>query len=101
MDLSSLHQAIYDQAESFLRELSHGFGIPKTRQHLAFGRIDTEIRRIADEKDIDVIVVGSHGRHGIGHPIWIDTQRSTAKSNLRCPGGACRRLVRLLFSVLS
>lgn len=65
MDLSSLHQAIYDQAESFLRELSQGFDIPRTRQHLAFGRIDTEIRRIADEKDIDVIVVGSHGRHGL------------------------------------
>lgn len=65
MDLSSLHQAIYDQAESYLRELSHDFDIPETRQHLAFGRIDAEIRRLANEKNIDVIVVGSHGRHGL------------------------------------
>ena len=65
MDLSSLHEAISDQAESYLRELSSDFRIPKTKQHLAFGRIDNEIHRIAAENTIDLIVVGSHGRHGL------------------------------------
>lgn len=65
MDLSSLHEAIYDQAESYLRELSSDFHIAKDRQHLAFGRIESEIHRIAAENKIDVIVVGSHGRHGL------------------------------------
>lgn len=65
MDLSSLHEAIYDQAESYLRELSSEFKISKDRQHLAFGATDNEIHRIAAENEIDVIVVGSHGRHGL------------------------------------
>ncbi len=65
MDLSSLHEAIYEQAESYLRDLSREFGILAARQHLVFGRIDSEIPRIAIQEEIDVIVVGSHGRHGL------------------------------------
>ena len=65
MDLSLLHEAIYDQAESYLFELAREFRIPKANQHLVFGQIDEEIHRIAQKYSIDVIVVGSHGRHGL------------------------------------
>ncbi len=33
-------------------------------QHVVVGMPDTEIHRFADEHNVDLIVVGSHGRHG-------------------------------------
>jgi universal stress protein A len=39
--------------------------VPESRQHLIFGRPESEIQRTADEFGADVIVVGSHGRHGL------------------------------------
>ncbi len=33
-------------------------------QHVVVGMPDTEIHRFAEEHDVDLIVVGSHGRHG-------------------------------------
>ncbi|MXZ44523.1 MAG: universal stress protein [Gammaproteobacteria bacterium] len=65
IDLTSLHDAINDQAASYLREFSKEFNIPEDRQHLVFGVIHHEIHRIAREQSMDLIVVGSHGRHGL------------------------------------
>ena len=65
MDLSTIHESIQAQAQSYLREFSLEFDIDETNQHLVFGRIDGEIHRVADEEEMDVIVVGSHGRHGL------------------------------------
>ena len=65
MDLSSVQDQIHEQAKSHLAELSSEIGIPVQRRHLVFGRPESEIHRIANEEAVDIIVVGSHGRHGI------------------------------------
>lgn len=65
MDLSIVQDSINDQANSYLNEFSNAFEIPPENRHLVFGRPEREIHRVAQENDIDVIVVGSHGRHGI------------------------------------
>lgn len=65
IDLTTLHEAIHDQAKSYLREFSKEFTIPEHRQFLVFGAIHQEINRIATEQSMDLIVVGSHGRHGL------------------------------------
>lgn len=65
MDLSSVQDQIHEQAKSHLAEFSARIGVPEERQHLVFGRPESEIHRIADEQNADVIVVGSHGRHGL------------------------------------
>ena len=65
MDLSSVQEQIHEQAKSHLAEFANRLGIPEDRQYLIFGRPDSEIHRIAESKDADVIVVGSHGRHGL------------------------------------
>ena len=65
MDLSSVQDQIHEQAKSHLAEFSSEIGIPEQRRHLVFGRPDSEIHRIASEEGVDVIVVGSHGRHGL------------------------------------
>lgn len=65
MDLSTVQEQIQDQATSHLREFSATLNVPESRQHLIFGRPESEIQRTADEHGADVIVVGSHGRHGL------------------------------------
>ena len=65
MDLSSVQDQIHEQAKGQLRDFSAALAIPEERQHLVFGRPEAEIHRIAEEVDSDLIVVGSHGRHGL------------------------------------
>lgn len=65
VDLSSVQEQIQEQAESHLAEFCASVGVPVERRHLIFGRAETEIHRIAEEADADLVVVGSHGRHGL------------------------------------
>ena len=65
MDLSSVQDQIHEQARSHLAEFCANVNVPEERQYLIFGRPEAEIHRISDAADIDVVVVGSHGRHGL------------------------------------
>ena len=65
MDLSTVQEQIQEQAKSQLAEFSVQVGVEAERQHMIFGRPESEIQRVADEEGIDLIVVGSHGRHGL------------------------------------
>ena len=65
MDLSAVQEQIQDQAKAHLQEFAAGLGVAAERQHLIFGRPESEIHRIAEEEGADLIVVGSHGRHGL------------------------------------
>ena len=65
MDMSSVQDHIHEQARLRLADFAASFDIPEQRRHLAFGRAESEIHRIAESEAMDLIVVGSHGRHGI------------------------------------
>lgn len=65
MDLSTVQEQIQDQGASHLREFANSLNVPEARQHLIFGRPESEIQRTAEEAGADVIIVGSHGRHGL------------------------------------
>ncbi len=65
MDLSSVQEQIHDQAKSHLAEFANTLGVASENQYLIFGRPESEIRRVAEAKGADIIVVGSHGRHGL------------------------------------
>jgi universal stress protein A len=65
MDLSTVQDQIHDQARSHLAEFAATLGISADKQHLIFGRPESEIQRTAESVGADVIVVGSHGRHGL------------------------------------
>jgi universal stress protein A len=65
MDLSSVQEQIHDQAKSHLAEFGASISVPPEHQFLIFGRPEAEIHRVAEEQNADIIVVGSHGRHGL------------------------------------
>lgn len=66
MDLSMIQQQQFDQARTALANLSTRYPeITEQQRHLAFGQPRHEIHRLAKEQGCDLIVVGSHGRHGL------------------------------------
>jgi universal stress protein A len=58
-------QSLLDEAKKHLREVASRLHVPETRQWLEMGSPKLEIVRIADENQADLIVIGSHGRHGL------------------------------------
>ncbi|MEE4382630.1 MAG: universal stress protein [Pseudomonadales bacterium] len=65
MDLSSVQDQIHEQAKTQLADFARDLGIPEDRQYLIFGRPESEIHRVARCREVDLVVVGSHGRHGL------------------------------------
>lgn len=66
MDLSSLQQQQFDQARERLQTFAGQYAeLGSDSRHLAYGQPRQEIHRLAEEQNCDLIVVGSHGRHGL------------------------------------
>lgn len=64
-DWYSNEQEIIKQAEKSLKQLATENKIPQERTTVLSGSPKNEIIRFADEHHVDLIVLGSHGRHGI------------------------------------
>ncbi|MBA1377005.1 universal stress protein [Pseudomonas brassicacearum] len=66
MDLSQLQQQQFDQAKERLDRLIVKYpALKKENSHLTYGQPRQEIHHLAKEQGCDLIVVGSHGRHGL------------------------------------
>lgn len=66
MDLSIIQQQQFEQAQTAMANLSARYpAITEAQRHLTFGQPRHEIHRLAKEQGCDLIVVGSHGRHGL------------------------------------
>lgn len=52
-------------AKTRLAKLAEKLGVTKDRLWLEMGSPKSEIIRVAEENDVDLIVIGSHGRHGL------------------------------------
>ena len=65
MDFSSVQEEIYKQAENQMRKLGTKWDIPEARQHIVIGRPESEIHKLAHDLGADLVMVGSHGRHGL------------------------------------
>ncbi|WP_341520529.1 universal stress protein [Pseudomonas sp. G.S.17] len=66
MDLSQLQQQQFDQAKDKLAAL--GVDYPEVKlgdSHLLYGQPRQGIQDLAKQQNCDLIVVGSHGRHGL------------------------------------
>ena len=57
--------SIREQAEKELNALASQLGVDTKHRLLEFGSVKNEIVRLADEHQVDLIVAGSHGKHGL------------------------------------
>ena len=62
MDLT---EELMQAAKQRLAKFSEKLGVAENCQWLELGSAKLEIVRIAEENDVDLIVAGSHGRHGL------------------------------------
>ncbi|MDR0281489.1 MAG: universal stress protein [Paucimonas sp.] len=66
MDLSQLQQQQFDQAKERMDRLFNKYPeINRGDSHLTYGQPRQEIHQLAKDQRCDLIVVGSHGRHGL------------------------------------
>ena len=56
---------LIEEARENLARLAKELGVDDARCEVTLGSTGAEIRRHAEELDADLIVVGSHGRHGL------------------------------------
>lgn len=65
IDFSSIQEEIQQQAETQLHAQCKKLNVPLERLHITLGRPENEIHALASKLHADLIVVGSHGRHGL------------------------------------
>ncbi|NJN52663.1 MAG: universal stress protein [Gammaproteobacteria bacterium] len=65
-DAAMIEQDAVRQANERLATLGKQFGVPATRCEVGRGSPSFEIREAAKKKGVDLIVIGTHGRHGLG-----------------------------------
>lgn len=62
----SFEEQAVDQAEKQLREVAETYAVKADDVHVILGAPAHDIRELADRIDADLIVIGTHGRHGLG-----------------------------------
>ena len=58
-------EEIMTSAKKRLKKLADKFELKESKQWLEMGSPKLEIVRVAEENNVDLIIVGSHGKHGI------------------------------------
>jgi universal stress protein A len=65
MDFSGIQEEIHQQATQQMRRFAQTNSIDENHQRIVLGKPEVEIHAAAKELGADLIVVGSHGRHGL------------------------------------
>jgi universal stress protein A len=65
IDFSTIQDEIQHQAETQLHGLCKNLGVADDHLHIVLGRPEAEIHSLAETLSADLIIVGSHGRHGL------------------------------------
>jgi universal stress protein A len=65
MDFSGIQDEIHQQASQQLKRFGETHSIAEGKQYIVLGRPEVEIHAKAEEIEADLIIVGSHGRHGL------------------------------------
>ncbi|MCP3680600.1 MAG: universal stress protein [Gammaproteobacteria bacterium] len=61
-----IEQQLLEEAKNEMKKVGEKLGVAEEDQHVEVGHPKTEIIEIAKKLNVDLIVVGSHGRHGLG-----------------------------------
>jgi universal stress protein A len=65
MDFSGIQEEIHQQATQQLERFAENHGIDAQHRRIVLGKPEVEIHETAKELNTDLIVLGSHGRHGL------------------------------------
>lgn len=65
MDLTTIQEQLDDHARTKLDLYAEKIGYPVNQKIIVTGHTETEIHRAAEELGSDLVIVGSHGRHGL------------------------------------
>lgn len=65
MDLTETQLALEEQADKRLASFTQQLGYEVTHSKVVIGQTAAELRETAAELGADLIIVGSHGRHGL------------------------------------
>lgn len=77
-----LTEQLLEAAEKRMAELGEELGVPAERIRVEVGSPKHEIIRVAEETATDLIVLGSHGRHGIG--LLLGSTASSVLHHAKC-----------------
>jgi universal stress protein A len=77
-----LTEQLMEAAEKRMAVLGVELGVPAERIRVEVGSPKHEIIRVAEEGAIDLIVLGSHGRHGIG--LLLGSTASSVLHHAKC-----------------
>ena len=65
LDLTQAQNSMEDQARSRLTKMAADMSLTTVNQFVTVGQTSSELHRLANEAGADLIIVGSHGRHGL------------------------------------
>ncbi|RTE67662.1 universal stress protein [Amphritea opalescens] len=65
MDLTAIQAQLDEHAQNKMTRFTELLDYPVKEAHVVSGHTETEIHKIAEEQGCDLIMVGSHGRHGL------------------------------------
>ena len=60
-----MQDELLNNAKAQIKKVANALAIPEQRQWIEFGNPRYDVVRLAEQHQADLIVVGSHGRHGI------------------------------------
>jgi len=63
--MSGVEEQLVASARKHLAELAAKLGVDEASRYVELGATKLEILRVAEAQGVDLIVVGSHGRHGL------------------------------------
>lgn len=65
IDMTEVQTQLKNHATAHLEKIGTQFSIDAASQYVTIGRPDTEIHNLIEEHHFDLVVVGSHGKHGL------------------------------------
>lgn len=64
---ADIEMQLVDEAKQQIKKIASTYKISDDNVHVLLGPTKVEIIDVAEEQKVDLIVVGTHHRHGLGH----------------------------------
>src|SRR5678809_779476 len=65
LGIEDIEGQLIEEARQAMQKLATKIGVDQSKEHLEVGPTKTKILKVAEEIGADLIVCGSHGRHGL------------------------------------